>query len=391
MTGPLPTLRQHSASGYHVFQSADLALLETSWRVLQERTLAPVPFHTYDWVRICARYAEQNGSELAIVVIGSIDNPKIIAPLDIGRQFGVIVARWLGKPLVQYGDILVDPSATPEDEAMFLEALRQLPVDALLLQNIREGSAITALLNDRQPVVLKQENAPFLDLAQVKSPDDLFEKKTAKKNTYALRRLSELGDMEFRVITGEEARPFAGAAIDLKRAWLEQRGFSGRVFESDFWRPALIDLAAAKGGMVSVLTIDGKLAAAEIGFRHRGHYVAHVGAFDETLSKYSPGRGQMTQTIRWCHEQGLKQYDLLAPDDGYKHEWTTDRATVIDLGKAFTLRGHAYLAMRRLRPRAKAAYHALPPPLRRFAMRVRQFLVPIALFTAAVDVPALPV
>jgi CelD/BcsL family acetyltransferase involved in cellulose biosynthesis len=105
--------------------------------------------------------------------------------------------------------------------------------------------------------------------------------------------------------------------------------------------------------------------AAEIGFHHNGHYVSYLGAFASDLCAYSPGRLQIRATIDWCIAKGLSSYDLLAPDDAYKYDWSTGAAGVRTFVLVKTWRGQAAAFGVRLRPEAKRLYHSLPKSARR--------------------------
>ncbi len=350
-----------------------LERLSEGWRALDKAAMVPTPFQTFQWVQATAEAILARGGQIAVVVAGPVEQPSVIMPLAIERRLGVRMARWLGEPLIQYGDgVAADPSRK-NDIAACWAAVRALPVDVVLLRNVRDTAALAPFLRTACVPVGPVETSRYLDLSLVRqagSFDRMIGASVGKRNRVAERRLSGQGALEFRVHTGAAARPWAEAAIAMKRLWLSERGLTGSILEDESARQVLVDLCGQEGGAVSTLMVDGTLAAAELGFHHRGHYIAYLGAYCPKLSSFSPGRTQMRGTIDWCQEQGFSAYDLLAPDDGYKLEWTTSQADVHSLGYANTLIGKAFLAASRMRPGVKAAYYALPPALRRVFSRM---------------------
>jgi CelD/BcsL family acetyltransferase involved in cellulose biosynthesis len=300
-----------------------------------------------------------------------MEAPRVIVPLAIETRLGVSVLRWLGEPLTQYGDALVSSSATQDDLAAAWQAINQLPADIILLRNIRQTANAVGLTKGRGQR-LGETLSPYLDLDLFRCGADyssVMGKGADKRARTAQRRLAALGEVSFRVDHGDAARASARAAIAMKAAWLEARGLTRSAIECPVKREALVDLSGSAGGAVSALMLDGVLVAAEIGFFHRDHYIAYLGAFHADYANRSPGRVQMLHTINWCREQGFKAYDLLPPGGDYKEDWSSHSEPVFDFAEARTALGTAFLAMQKLRPHAKAIYTALPPSLKRLAGR----------------------
>lgn len=133
------------------------------------------------------------------------------------------------------------------------------------------------------------------------------------------------------------------------------------------WRRCLVELAGAEGGHVGRLMVGDRVAAYEIGFRHRDHYASWMGAFEPEFAACSPGRLLTEAMIDWCRGQNLV-YDLLPPDDPYKREHAGGSVPVAHRLVPLSLRGQAAGAVLRLRPAIKALYARAP-------LRVRQSLV----------------
>lgn len=364
---------QRAVACTEVVGGADFARLRDGWCNLQEQVTASVPFHTWDWARAAFEESAARGARPAVIVAGPLEAPQVIWPLVIERKYGIRVARWLGEPLAQYGDVLIAPEATVEDLEAAWRQVQMLPVDAVILCNVRETSAAHHWLQGRAQVIGNVECAPYMNFSRMRECGG-FERtvgpRSARRQRSAHKRLAKLGTLDFKMHAGPDARATAEEAIALKRAWLSTRGLVGSPLEDDGWRARLIQMACAPGGLVSALHLDGRLIAAEIGFRHRDHYVAYLGAFAADVRSYSPGRVQMRLTMDWCAEQGVEIFDFLAPDDPYKREWTCASAEVRTYACGRTLAGRAGLRLLQWRPQLKTLYHALPPALRRIASRM---------------------
>ncbi len=94
--------------------------------------------------------------------------------------------------------------------------------------------------------------------------------------------------------------------------------------------------------VVATLFTGGTPVAREIGFIHKGHYMAHVGSFDPAYASCAPGTLQIDDTIKACFEAGIHTYDLLAPADDYKRALATASIPVRDLVLPRTARGVLY-------------------------------------------------
>lgn len=349
---------------------AGLDALRPGWRGLDPSGSATA-FQTFAWARTAAEEGGARGKRFAAIVVGPMYAPRLIWPLAIEDRLGVRWARWLGTPLSQYGDAVAGPDATEEDFAAAWQAVRALPVDLVLLSSVRPDATARPILERVASVAGPAQTGRYLDLGLVAADgfDKTVGKGPARRTNAAQRRLAKLGTLDFAVHDGAEARPHAETALALKRAWLEARGMPGATLFDEGWSRRLVELSGAPGGMVSVLSLDGEPAAIEIGFHHRGHYVAYLGAFRHELRAQSPGRVQMRHTIEWCANRGFGAYDLLPDDEPYKREWTTSGQEVYSYAYARTLAGRAALGLVRLRPMAKRGFYGLPGVLRRGAGR----------------------
>ena len=96
--------------------------------------------------------------------------------------------------------------------------------------------------------------------------------------------------------------------------------------------------------VVSRLTLDGRTAAIEMGFRHRDTYHLYLGAFAPEFAQLGPGNVLTERMLGWCAENGIMRYDMLAPRSRNKAEWQSGEVGVVDFALPMTWRGRLYAA-----------------------------------------------
>ena len=160
-----------------------------------------------------------------------------------------------------------------------------------------------------------------------------------------------------------------GEVLDLKKAWLSERGLPSTVFGNPNWEQVLIELVGKDCGgaeMVAArLTVGGAVAAIEIGFANTRTWFAYIGALGPSFANAGPGHVQMADTIAHCRDSGLACYDLLPPSQPYKQVIATGAVQVCDYGAALNIAGGIVILGARLLPAIKTLINATPPQLRR--------------------------
>ncbi|MGY6708480.1 MAG: GNAT family N-acetyltransferase [Rhizobiaceae bacterium] len=297
-----------------------------------------------------------------------------ILPLRIERSFGISQAVPLVSPLGQYAP--EPPHEIPADALRGLtEWLRtDHGCDLIVMRRVRQTNPLAALLEQAGAVKSQSDEALFVDLAAFGDFEAYQKSFSSKKRANwrrDLRRLEDEGKVAFEVVEGGDAAELLRTAIAWKRGWLDDLGVTSPVIHSEDWCDALLDCAGAGHGHVSVLTVDGRPVAMELGFVEDGCYVAFLGAFDPAFGKLSVGQEQMRRTIEWCFERGLGRYDLLPPADEYKRHWCRDNAgiAVADYALSLSVAGSAAsFAHGRLRPLARSLVLSAPTGMRKFLL-----------------------
>ena len=127
----------------------------------------------------------------------------------------------------------------------------QSGADVVLLRKVRADAAIAPLLSANGAIATEKLEAPYLDLASAPSFAE-YEKRyssgSRRNRKRQRRRLEERGTVDIEACTqGARASELARIAIDLKRAWLSERGLVSAAFADNRIADFFADVA---GGAV---------------------------------------------------------------------------------------------------------------------------------------------
>jgi hypothetical protein len=144
------------------------------------------------------------------------------------------------------------------------------------------------------------------------------------------RRLEQaLGPLSFQFNDARAA--VFDAAVKWKGAQYAASGFTNL-----FARPACVQLFRElhRRGVVVVnsLSAGSTLLAVHLGAVTDGRFAWWVPTYDPALSKYSPGRLLLEDTLRESHARGHLEFDFLLGDEAYKYHYATDVRVVGALG-----------------------------------------------------------
>ena len=301
----------------------------------------------------------------------------MVWPLVSEHTNGLRQVAWMGEPVSQYGDVLIESTA---DAASVLRQgwdflASELAPDLVRLRKVRADAAIAPLLDEINAIPTDRQQAPFLDLGSAASFADYEQRYSARsrRNRRRLaRRFAERGETGFERHTGgARARELASLAIALKRAWLKERGLVSLALADPRTACFFADVAEGAerpaGCRVSALMCNGEAAAIEITFCCKTRTVMHVIVFNLEYESAGAGALVLEDTIARACESGCRTFDLLAPADAYKLDWADDSVAVTDWALPLSLKGTLYarLYLGVARSAAKWAVGRLPLSLRR--------------------------
>lgn len=347
-----------------------LLALEPVWADVAARGGGAGAFEPFALVREAAAMDMRAGGEPMVAAVLRDGVPVTLLPLRRERMIGVRTAVPLVAPLAQYADTIGLP-LSPADMPDFCAALSRHGLDVLIFRKVREDGGLYDALSYYGHPQNAHERALFIDLDGYRTFDAYdasFSGATRRNRRQRKQKLeSQRGALSFSILRGAEALPAFELALDWKRQWLAQRGTSSAVFDGGPWEGLLRSTVASGAAIVSVLAAGGVPAAVEIGYEDRASYLSYLGAFDPELSSFSPGQEQMLRTIAWCFARGFARYDLLAPADDYKLQWTRTGTGVAinDYALPLTHVGRGAAELRRhVRPLARDVYLRLSPEMR---------------------------
>jgi CelD/BcsL family acetyltransferase involved in cellulose biosynthesis len=369
-----------------VTRRAEFDALEHEWNALFERSGRPWQiFQTFHWVWHWANHYLDDHTKLSIVIGRREDRLVMVWPLVSRRVAGLAQLSWMGEPVSEYGDVLLEQTADAPD--LLRQAwtfVRSLAADLIYLRKIRHDAAIFPLLGETGAICTASSCAPYLDLASAKDFETYerrYSSKARSSRRRALRRLNEMGSVSFEQhMHGPAARDLVGQALAMKRAWLAQRGRWSRVLWDSRFGGFLEDVTEAgtrpTGARTSAILCNGRAIGVEISFASKGHVFGHVIAHDLAFEKRGVGALLAQYSIRTAHEQGHAVYDLLAPDDAYKMNWADASVAIDDYAIPISRIGGVYarlwfrFARRRLKSFANRVPGRLAPMLSAICRRM---------------------
>lgn len=374
-----------------------LERLEGDWNDLFERAGRPAQvFQTHGFVSLFARtYGLGSGTSgtrctcaLAVVTARREGRLVLVWPMIVRREFGLKVLSWLGEPIAQYGDVVLDPSERPAETLLgtWTHVLETLAPDVLRLRKVRADAAVMPLIHALGVKACDLVEAPSITLAAGGSAFETRQSSKARKNRRRLmRRLEEQGNVEFREIGATSAAPAAiTAGLADKREWLSRRGlFSPALADArfdQFMAAAAADDDSATGATAFSLTLDGRQIALAVGFRAKNCLMLHLISYAAEAEKHGAGVLNLEAILKQAEAEGLEAVDLLPPKADYKLDWADTSVEVGDYCWGVSARGRTWRALYDgfLRPRGKAILAGLPLGLRRVLSRPARSACPDA-------------
>jgi CelD/BcsL family acetyltransferase involved in cellulose biosynthesis len=343
--------------------------LAPEWAALEARTPEATGFQSFAW---CRRWIEAAGAASAARVVTVREAGRLVAlwPIQIEIFLGARVARWIGEPMTQYGDILAEAGDGRERwrQAARAEFSRWRDVDLFAFTRLRADGVLAGLGAPMTPDVGSM-SAPFVDLRTATDGRQRRRKSVERRS----KRLAALGELRFAEIAEPRQREaVARSAIAMKLDWLRARGRFSSVLSEDRVADFIAGLARSGHLRVHGLWVGEQLAAVDIGFGG-ATYRSLISSYHLDFTQGSPGHVLTERLLDRLRLDGAARLDLLWPSDGYKLQ-LADGATPLGARiVAATLRGHvAAFALTRVRPQAKRIAVALSDLYKNRATPIRR-------------------
>ncbi len=296
------------------------------------------------------------------------DRLLALLALSMQRLGPLRAASGLSAGAGAYTDLLADDAAVAPSRllsALWL-GIEQLGADTLMFEAVREGSPLETLISMRPGTRSTPQRA-------VKVTAHLHASATAngaslRKDLRRRRRrlAEEIGPVAYHVVQSEsDIAPAVTALLDLKLAWLENKGLHARFLAGEDTKHWLNDACARALRTdqlhLSALTAGGRIVAAQLAFRSGRKLCAYIGAFDPAYKRYGVGKLHLEDHLADIAARGLV-LDLMPPEDADKLEWGSPGACVRSSVTPLSARGRAlaFLHNPNLRAAMKGLYMSMP-------------------------------
>lgn len=366
-------------------EAAALTRLGPDWNELFDRAGRPAQvFQTHAYAQLFVKTNNLGGPassgnhncrcKLAILTIRRNGRLVLVFPLVQSRQLGNTVVSWLGEPITQYGDVLIDPD---EDARTLVTGALQhiattLGADIFRLRKIRSDAAIAPVLAELGILPLDVVEAPCVTLAAGGSAFEDRQNGKAKKNRRRLmRRLEERGAVTFQELDSRaDVQAVVRAGLEQKRDWLVRRGLVSPSLADThvdaFMTAAAADSARVAGCALFALSLNDRPIAVALGFRCKSRLMLHFISYAADVEKNGAGILNLEAILRLAEADGLEAVDLLPPKADYKLDWSDHTVVVADYTWGATARGKLFGALldKTVKPSVKRAIECLPLAMR---------------------------
>ncbi len=352
-----------------VTSPAGLKALRHEWDALFARAALPQQvFQNHAFLSHWASHYLDAATTLHVVTGRRNGQLVLLWPLVKRRRFGFTVLQFMGGPVAQFGDVLVETGG--DDAAAAWAAVENAGADLFLAQKVRSDAMFIRCLRG-DAVVVEELSAPFAKLAgrvDADGPGSAYSARERSAYRRRLRRLAERGAVRLRSVEpGDEAAGLAAQAVRFKRDWLKRNAIlsptmTDRRF-ADFFADCAADTASSL--RLSAIERDGVAIGIDLSFDCKGRSFGHVIASDPECEHEGIGSVLVHHVFAVAKARGSTIFDMLAPADPYKLRHADGETPVQDLAFAFTPRGRFYCetVLRRGKPLAKGLAKKLPAGL----------------------------
>jgi CelD/BcsL family acetyltransferase involved in cellulose biosynthesis len=371
------------AHGIEIVSALDaFEALRPEWDALFDRAAMPQQlFQSHSFLSHWARHYLDRSMTLHIIAGRQDGRLVMIWPLVRRRRLGFTLLQFMGSPVAQFGDILLDSGT---DSGALADAgwaaVEGSGADLFLAQKVRADSAFFRLPSVRQPVAVECQQAPFADLAVRvcgDGPGSAYSPRDRSSYRRRLRRLAEPGALAFRAfMPGAEAAKLALQAIAFKLGQLERGAILSTTLADPRFAAFFQDCAADPASALRVSTLEraGRPIGIDLSFDCKGKSFGHVIASDPDCEREGVGGVLIHHVFAAAKTRGSSAFDMMAPADPYKLRHADGQTGVGNQAFAFTLAGRIYCdaVLKHVRPWAKGLVKKLPAGLlRRFARTAR--------------------
>uniref|UniRef100_I2Q327 Protein involved in cellulose biosynthesis (CelD) n=1 Tax=Desulfovibrio sp. U5L TaxID=596152 RepID=I2Q327_9BACT len=334
---------------------ADLPALSDAWPELL-RQGGHTPFQEWSWHRAWWEHLGPGlGQAPFFMTAWEGGRLRAVVPLAVAKEGSVL--QWSAAEVSDYCDVVQAEGAGEVVAAAMDKAFSRFRGDAVRLRQLRpESRALAALAGKKRFSRAEDVACPHLVLhaAGYAGWVETANRKDMADANRLRRRLGEIGEVGLAEVAEASAvAPFVGALIADKREWLDRRG-AGNLLCSEAGERFLADAAGGMpAGMAhpAALTCGGEGIARYLSFVGNGRYHYYLGSWNYAWKRFAPGRLLMLDLIRWAHENGCREFDLLRGEEAYKDSVATGATVLSRFEKEVPAPGRVASLLRRVRQR----------------------------------------
>jgi CelD/BcsL family acetyltransferase involved in cellulose biosynthesis len=299
-----------------------IAPLAAEWHALAERTKAP-PFAWPGWFAV---WWQAFG----------VGSPTVLAVRRGGRLVGVLVLRRRGGVLGSAANahtpafrILAEDRSAAAELAAWLFAQRptRLQLDHVDADDPALAELCRAAGRARHRVLRTTvQRSPYLRLVRGEDVDARLSAKSARNLRRNLRRLEELGRVEFEVADApDDLDTLLGEGFRLESSgWKAARGTA--ILSSPVTRRFYTEVAhwGRRTGALRLgfLRLDGKAIAFALGLRDSSAFYLLKGGYDPACRRFGPAKNLFRHLMARSAAEGAERFEFLGAAEPWKLEWT---------------------------------------------------------------------
>lgn len=332
-------------------------------------------FQQFNWNWHWCNHYLSGDTALAVFAVRQAGRLVMVWPLVTERASGLTRLTWMGAPVSQYGDVLMDHVEEPLAllRVGWAHVVAAMKPDVVALPRVRADAVIAPLLAELGAQQTRHQQAPYLDLKSAPDFDAYMQRhsgKSRKKRRAAAKKLVEQGAYFTQYTEGEMARDTVSSAIAMKRDQLIERGIISPPLIDPRMQRFFVDVATGyprPAGLIAyALEFDGDQAAIDVLLDCKGRIATHIFAYQTKYAKDRVGAYILERTIEQSFADGRDTFDMLAPADEYKMRWADGTVDVIDWALPISAKGRVYtrVYLQTVRPVLKSLANALPASLR---------------------------
>ncbi len=321
-----------------ITQYDTLIALEEQWSSLLECAVYDSFFCSHGWICCWWENFALHDDKLAVVTVEKQGELVAVAPLMIRthREYGFSrrVLRFIGTPNADRCDVIIARGREDIPEKLAEYIYERLPGwDQLHLNEVPEESLFANWLMKHASRVFVEPGSecPYIPLANWNTWDDYYASLSRNTRKLANRkgnRLNKEGLSRYFYKTGFQEEHFFRNAGLLEQT-SEKASRIKHLVLGDEQQYTFQKQLAKRSNLYSVLLVglerDGEMIAYLYGFIYKNKYYAYNTAYAPEQQKHSPGLLVFRETIKYCKEQGIEEFDFLRGPMQIKKHWAKDR------------------------------------------------------------------